>query len=135
MARVCRRSGLIALIDRVACDDPQLSAAQNRLEKLRTPNKVRVYPEVELTGLLAGAGIRVLRRERLIQPMGFEEWMAASGALDCVAEAQGMLLGPHGEDYTGLAPAEKAGRLVIHHRTLILVGQPGGSSRRTRRCT
>jgi ubiquinone/menaquinone biosynthesis C-methylase UbiE len=124
MARVCRRSGLVALIDRVACNNPMLCAAQNRLEKLRTPNKVRVYTEVELTGMSAGAGIRVLRRECLIQPMGFEEWMAAAGALDRATEARGMLLGPHGEDCTGLAPAEQAGLLVIHHRTLILVGQP-----------
>src|SRR5438552_867016 len=30
MARTCRRSGRVALIDRVACDDPERCAAQNR---------------------------------------------------------------------------------------------------------
>lgn len=131
MARVCRRSGLVALIDRVACDDSGRCAAQNRLEKFRTPNKVRVYPEGELTSLLAGAGVRVVRRVLLIQPMGFQEWMAAADALDRAAEARGMLLGPHGEDCTGLVPVEEGGRLVINHRTLILVGHPGCSSHRT----
>jgi ubiquinone/menaquinone biosynthesis C-methylase UbiE len=125
MARVCRRSGLVALIDRVACDDSGLCAAQNRLEKFRTPNKVRVYSEGELTGLLAEAGVRVLRRELLIQAMEFQEWMAAAGASDRAAEARGMLFGPRGEDCTGLTPAGEAGQLVIHHRTLVLVGQPG----------
>jgi ubiquinone/menaquinone biosynthesis C-methylase UbiE len=52
MARVCRKSGRVSLIDRVSSDDPQCSDAQNRLEKLRTPNKVRVYQEHELVGML-----------------------------------------------------------------------------------
>jgi ubiquinone/menaquinone biosynthesis C-methylase UbiE len=121
MARVCRRSGLVAVIDRVAYDDPGLCAAQNRLEKLRTPNKVRVYPEGELTALLESAGLTVARRELVIQPMGFEEWMAAAGALDRAGQARDLLIGRGGEDLTGLAPREEAGRLVIHHRTLILV--------------
>src|SRR5262249_44028798 len=41
MARVCRRPGRVAVIDRVASDDPARREAHNRLEKLRTPNKVR----------------------------------------------------------------------------------------------
>jgi SAM-dependent methyltransferase len=130
MARVCRASGLIAVIDRVACDDPGLCAAQNELEKIRTPNKVRVYAGGELAGLLAAAGVTVVRQELMIQPMDFEEWMAAAGALDRVGQARELLLGPRGEDRTGLAPREEAGRLVIHHRTLILVGEPTGSAGR-----
>jgi SAM-dependent methyltransferase len=126
MARVCRRPGRVALIDRVACDDPGRCAAQNRLEKVRTPNKVRVYTAGELAGLLARAGLAVVRRELLIQPMDFAEWMAAAGASDRAAEAQDLLIGPGGEDVTGLAPRLEAGRLVIHHRTLILVAEPTG---------
>jgi ubiquinone/menaquinone biosynthesis C-methylase UbiE len=121
MARVCRRSGRVALIDRVACADPGLCAAHNRLEKLRTPNKVRVYAEDELAGLLARAGLPIVRQQLLIQPMDFEEWLAAAGALDRAEQARELLLGPGGEDRTGLAPREEAGRLLIHHRTLILV--------------
>lgn len=123
MVRVCRRPGLLALVDRVACDDPNLCAAQNRLEKLRTPNKIRVYTEGELTAMLARAGMTLVRRELLIQPMDFEEWMAAAGALDRQEQARNLLIGPQGEDLAGLAPREEAGRLVIHHRTLILVAR------------
>jgi ubiquinone/menaquinone biosynthesis C-methylase UbiE len=125
MARVCRRSGRVALIDRVACDDPGLCAAHNRLEQLRTPNKVRVYAEGELAGLLARAGLTVVRQQLLIQPMDFEEWIAAAGALDRADQARALLLGPKGKDRTGLAPREEGGRLVIHHRTLILVADVG----------
>lgn len=125
MVRVCRRSGLVALIDRVACDEPNVCAGQNVLEKLRTPNKIRVYTEGELAEMLVHAGVKLLRRELLIQPVGFEEWMAAAGASDRVAQARALLIGPEGEDLTGLAPREEAGRLVINHRTLILVGLPG----------
>jgi hypothetical protein len=126
MARVCRRSGLVALIDRVACDDPERRAAQGGLEKLRTPNKVRVYTEGELAVLLASAGLTVVRRELLFQPVGFEEWMAAAGALDRAGQARALLIGPGGEDLTGLAPREEAGRLVVHHRTLVLVAKQTG---------
>src|SRR5262245_34958348 len=94
MVRVCRRSGLIALTDRVASDNPQQCAAQNRLEKLRTPNKVRVYAEGELTALLKSAGLTVVRRDLVIQPMGFEEWMAAAGALDRTQQGLDLLIGP-----------------------------------------
>jgi ubiquinone/menaquinone biosynthesis C-methylase UbiE len=125
MARVCRRSGLVALIDRIACDDPGLCAAQSRLEKLRTPNQVRVYAEGELAGMVTRAGMTVVRRDLIIQPMDFEEWMAAAGALDRVGQARDLLIGPKGEDRTGLAPREEAGRFVIHHRTVILVADAG----------
>jgi ubiquinone/menaquinone biosynthesis C-methylase UbiE len=125
MARVSRRSGRVALVDRVADADPRLCAAQNRLEKLRTPNKVRVYAEGELVELLIGAGLQVVQRELLIQPTEFEEWLVAAGASDRAEEARNLLVGPGGEDLTGLAPVEESGKLIIHHRTLILVGTPG----------
>lgn len=130
MARVCKRSGLLAVIDRVACDDPVLNDAQNRLEQLRTPNKTRVYAAGELVGLMSGAGMTVVRQTCLIQPMDFEEWMAAAGALDRTAQARDLLFGPGGEDRTGLKPLEQGGRLVIHHRTLILVGKPASCTER-----
>jgi ubiquinone/menaquinone biosynthesis C-methylase UbiE len=128
MVRTCRRSGRLVLIDRVACDDPEQGAAQNRLEKLRTPNKVRVYAEEELAGMLASIGLTVLRRELVMQRMGFEQWMAAAGALGRMEEARAMLIGPKAEDLAGLTPREEGGRLVIHHRTLILVAKPTGSA-------
>src|SRR5581483_9600816 len=83
--------------------------------------KVCVYTEGELAGMLARAGLTVVRRELLIQPMDLEEWMAAAGAPHRAAQARELLTGPQGEDCTGLTPREEAGRLVIHHRTLILV--------------
>lgn len=126
MARVCRASGRVVLIDRVTCDDPNLGAAQNRLEKLRTPNKVRVYAEMELIGMLLSGGLTVVGRELLLQPMPFVEWMAAAGALDGLEQARSLLTGEDREDPTGLAPWEVDGQLMIHHRTLIVVAKPSG---------
>jgi ubiquinone/menaquinone biosynthesis C-methylase UbiE len=128
MVRTCRKSGRVVLIDRVAPDDPKLCAAQNQLEKLRTPNKVRVYTEEEIAGLLASSGLTVVRRERMLQPMDFERWMAAAGALDRVDKARALLIGAGGEDLTGLAPRLEAGRWVIYHRTLILVANKNPST-------
>ncbi len=121
LARVCRRTGRVAVIDRVADDDPARREAHNRVEKLRTPNKVRVYSGAELAGLLESAGLAVVRRAALAQQMGFEEWMAAAGALGRAGQVRALLLGPGGEDLTGLAPREEAGRLLVSHRTLVLV--------------
>jgi ubiquinone/menaquinone biosynthesis C-methylase UbiE len=128
MARTCRRPGRVALIDRVAWDDPERCAAQNRLEMLRTPNKVRVYTEQELAGMLASTGLTVVRRDLTMQPMELEEWMAAAGALDRLEQARALLIGVGGEDRTGLAPRVEAGRMMIYHRTLILVASPPSPS-------
>jgi SAM-dependent methyltransferase len=123
MARVCRPEGLLAVIERVASEDPAECAAHNRLEKLRTPNKVRVYPAGELAGLLEGSGLTIVRREVLLQPMAFDVWMAAAGAAERKGPARALLLGPGGEDLTGLAPRDEGGCLVVQHRTLILVAK------------
>jgi len=112
---------VVALIDRVASDNPLQSAAHNRLEKLRTPYKVKVYSERELVELLQSAGLAVERREMLIQPMEFAKWMTAAGASDRFEPAKALLLGPNGEDLTGLAPNGDGESMTIHHRTLILV--------------
>jgi ubiquinone/menaquinone biosynthesis C-methylase UbiE len=124
LARVCRPGGRVAVIDRVASDDPGRCAAHNRLERLRTPNKVRVYPAGELAALLEAAGLAVVRRVVLTQAMGFDEWADAAGATDRALELRSLLVGPGGEDLTGLEPREESGRLVVRHRTLLLVAQP-----------
>src|SRR5579864_1108521 len=121
MGRVCRRSGLIVVIDRVTSDHPAQCAAQNRLEKLRTPNKVRVYRERELVELLQSTGLTVVRRCMVVQPTSFAEWMSAAGAGDRNEQAKALLFGPIGEDLTGLAPEGCGDSLTIRHRTLILV--------------
>ena len=58
--------------------------------------------------------------------MDFEEWMAAAGASDRAMRAMDLLFGPQGDDASGLVPREESGRLLIQHRTLILVGKPTG---------
>jgi len=129
MIRVCRLDGRIVLVDRVTADDPALCAAQNRLEKLRTSNKVRVYSGAELRALAESAGLVVERADILLQPMAFDEWMLAAGAVDRSAEALTLLVGPSGEDLTGLDPRRENGRLVINHRTLILAARLSRSSK------
>jgi hypothetical protein len=103
--------------------------AQNRLEKLRTPNKIRVYSGAEMRARAESAGLVVERADILLQPMAFDEWMLAAGAVDRSAEALTLLVGPSGEDLTGLDPRRENGRLVINHRTLILAARLSRSSK------
>jgi len=70
---------------------------------------------------LQSAGLKVVRRQVLIQPMDFNEWMAAAGATDKCEQATALLFGPNGEDVTGLAPNGDGESMTIHHHTLILV--------------
>jgi ubiquinone/menaquinone biosynthesis C-methylase UbiE len=123
LARVCRPGGQVAVVDRVASDETGRCAAHNRLERLRTPNKVRVYSAGDLAALLEAAGLAVVRRELLTQAMDFDAWVAAAGATERAAELRALLVGPGGEDLTGLEPREEGGRLVVRHRTLILAAQ------------
>jgi len=57
MARVCAPGGRILVIDDYATDDPDKSAAFNRLEKLRDPSHVRCLSLAELQALFGAAGL------------------------------------------------------------------------------
>ena len=57
MVRVCRRGGLIAVVDIYASEDAAKAAQWNRLELLRDPSHVRCLPLGELKALFGKVGL------------------------------------------------------------------------------
>jgi SAM-dependent methyltransferase len=120
MARVCRRGGLVAVIDMVA-EESSLAERRDELERLRDPSHTRALAPDELIGLMNDAGLTaelVSERHRTLDAVGWVEQgqpaeTAAAEVLDALeAEADG---GPA----TGLEAARAEGGLMIRHLYVI----------------
>jgi ubiquinone/menaquinone biosynthesis C-methylase UbiE len=57
MVRCTRPGGIVALVDLVADDDPNVAVEQNRLERLRDPSHTRMLAAIEIQALLTEAGL------------------------------------------------------------------------------
>jgi ubiquinone/menaquinone biosynthesis C-methylase UbiE len=79
MVRVATPEARVVLIDRVSPEDPEQRAYQNRLEKLRTPNKTYVYSTSQLVAALQDAGLVVDAQARYAEVMGVDDWLEAAG--------------------------------------------------------
>jgi ubiquinone/menaquinone biosynthesis C-methylase UbiE len=120
MVRVVKPAGRVVLIDRVSSEDPHQRAYQNRLEKLRTPAKVRVYSESELVAWLDAGGLRVERRATYGETMEVEAWISAAGPDAETAQTIRAMLMREG-DPAGLQVRRDGDRWLLTHRTCILV--------------
>jgi ubiquinone/menaquinone biosynthesis C-methylase UbiE len=76
IVRVLKRNGRILISDNTSKNDPKKSRLQNMLEKMRDPSHVEMIPLRKWRKLFKGAGIRVVKEKRLIQPRDAEGWMA-----------------------------------------------------------
>lgn len=63
IARVVRPVGRFVLADRIAPDDPEARARQDRVEQARNPFLRRILPSGEIESLLRGAGFEVVGTE------------------------------------------------------------------------
>lgn len=85
IARVLRPRGRLLLADRVSAEDPDLRAAQDRIEWLRNPDlRVLRSPE-ELLSLACGAGFRVTQAEEFTWSRDYAEWMAGADEVRAAA--------------------------------------------------
>ncbi len=75
MARVCRRGGMVQVIDLVAPDSDDLAKSLNYMERLRDPSHVRVLPREELAQLLGDSGLNIIRTETREVELHFEDWL------------------------------------------------------------
>ncbi len=90
MVRVCRRDGLVAVIDNIVPADVSVARAINSFEKMRDPSHVRALTLNELADLFRAAGLTVTHTETLRKPMDFYDWlrrMAVSEAMSAYLEA------------------------------------------------
>ncbi len=125
MARVCRTSGRVGIMD-VVVAEPELAEAYNHRERLRDPTHTRALLEQELTATIEGAGLRLTHVAGRDRALPLERWLAQSNppaevAAQLRAELEAELSG--GEP-TGMRPQLRDGELCFTQRWAIAVGVP-----------
>ena len=122
MARVARHAARLMLIDRVSPEDPEQGAYQNRLEKLRTPNKTYVYSASQLVAALEGIGLVVEAQARYAEAMEVDVWLRAAGPDEPTVRTILTLLTVDG-DPAGLQVRREGDQLLMTHQTVVLVAR------------
>lgn len=112
MYRALKPGGLLVLGDTLSSEDPEKSALHNRLEKMRDPSHVRMYPLSELKRLLEEAGFRIEEVVEFSDEQDFDTWMSTiSPPAEVVERIRALMLES--------VPGDKTGqRLRVENRTL-----------------
>lgn len=74
--RVLMPGGVLAIVDNISPDEPELARAYNHFEKLRDPSHKRCLGLAEWTKLLGDQGFLVEASEHMDQPIEFGPWTA-----------------------------------------------------------
>lgn len=82
MGRVCKRGGIVALVDNVVPSEEETSAYINQFERLRDPSHHWAHPLSRLEAFFADAGLTVEHHECLKKAMEFAPWAKRMGASD-----------------------------------------------------
>jgi ubiquinone/menaquinone biosynthesis C-methylase UbiE len=123
MARVCKRGGLVALVDNTVPPDGQTPDYINRFERLRDPSHHWAYPITHLEAFFADAKLQVVHSESLKKVMEFEPWANRMGASEATkTELRRMLLEAPDAVSAFLMPRVDGGRLRFTLTEAIIIG-------------
>ncbi len=84
MARVCKKGGLLALVDNIVPPDKQLAGYINHFEKMRDPSHNWAYPVSRLEAYFADAQLSIEHSETFAKDMEFGPWADRMGASENV---------------------------------------------------
>jgi ubiquinone/menaquinone biosynthesis C-methylase UbiE len=79
ISRVLKRGGKFGLLDMIVSEDADVARACNDLEIARDASHTRALPLSKFENLLAANGLRILRREIVVHPRKFDQWMRTAG--------------------------------------------------------
>ena len=124
MARVCKRGGIVALVDNVVPPDEQASRYINQFENLRDPSHHWVHPLDDLKAYFAEATLSVEQSERLKKEMEFAPWATRMGAsAETKATLRRLLLEAPEEVRDILTPRFDGERLFFTLTEAIIIGR------------
>lgn len=112
MHRVLKPGGRLVLGDTLSSEDPEKSALHNRLERMRDPSHVRMYPLSELRAMIERAGFRIESVAEFWDERDFDTWMATlSPPPEVVEEIRTAMLESVPGDKTGQRLRVEGGKL------------------------
>jgi hypothetical protein len=123
---VCKRGGIVALVDNVVPPDKQTAGYINHFEKMRDPSHNWVYPIVRLEAYFTEAKLKVEHSESHKKEMDFDPWAHRMGASeDTKAKLRERLLEAPDAAREYLAPRVENDRLRFTLTEAILIGRKG----------
>lgn len=124
MVRVCKNGGEIVLVDGLSSEDVLKSEYHNKIEKIRDPSHVRLYPQSELVRMLEDAGLEIVHARDWGAEFYFDEWIKIADPGDEIAEqVRRMMIDSIDGDRLGLNLRFEDGRMLFTYSTVILVAE------------
>lgn len=126
MVRVCRRDGLVSVVDMISPEDEVLCQAYNHYERLRDPSHTEALSRTQLLRLSSEAGIHVTSVDTINVPVQVDKWLRMTKTeasvekriLDALEEE--VLSGIH---CTGMFPyRNEAGELMFRQTWIKIIG-------------
>ncbi|MCZ7357976.1 MAG: methyltransferase domain-containing protein [Candidatus Methanoperedens sp.] len=122
MKRVTK--GRIVLVDGVSSENPGKSQFHNRIEKMRDPSHVRIYPLSEMKNMFNDIGADIIDLTHWDIPQDFDEWIRRAGTDETKTNLIEDLMRQSAiDDATGLGVNLKDGKLGFAYDTVILVAE------------
>jgi ubiquinone/menaquinone biosynthesis C-methylase UbiE len=124
MARVCKRGGIVALVDNVVPPDKVTAGAINHFEKLRDPSHNWAYPIVRLEAYFGDAKLKIEHSESFKKEIEFESWADRMGAsAETKAKLRALLLDAPNAVREFFAPRVEGDKLCFSLTEAIVVGR------------
>jgi ubiquinone/menaquinone biosynthesis C-methylase UbiE len=124
MARVCKRGGIVALVDNVVPPDKVTAGAINHFEKLRDPSHNWAYPIVRLEAYFGDAKLKIEHSESFKKEIEFEPWANRMGAnAETKAKLRALLLEAPDAVREFLTPRIEGDKLCFSLTEAIVVGR------------
>ena len=124
MARVCKSSGIVALVDNIVPPDKVTAGFVNHFEKMRDPSHSWCYPVVRLGGMFADAGLKVEHTETIRKEIEFQPWVERMGANAATqSELRERLFAATGEAKEFLTPRADGDKVFFSLTEAIVIGR------------
>ncbi len=126
MARVCKRGGIVALVDNIVPPDKVMAGYINHFEHMRDPSHNWCYPLVRLEAMFVDAGLKVEHSETLRKEIEFEPWADRMGVgAEIKAELRDWLLNAKDTAREHLMPRREGDRIYFSLTEGIVIGRKG----------